>query len=218
MYIDTANLQAIEQSFQFSFFQGVTTNPTLLLREGKKRESMVQEILRRSTGTVFVQAVGDTADDLYQDCQKIIQLNNQRIGLKIPANKAGLQVMERIKQENTQQVILATAIFSVEQSLLSALAGSDWIAPYVNRMEENQLNPYKVIEKTRKIFDQQKLSTRILAASFKNTEQVVNALVAGAHTVTLSDQIFEQMMHKKLAVHSIEQFHRDWEQLCQTVM
>lgn len=196
----------------------MTTNPTLLLREGKKREHVVREILRRTTGTVFVQAVGETVDDLYQDCQKILQLNDQRIGLKIPANMAGLQVIEQIKREDKKQVILATAIFSVEQSLLSAFAGSDWIAPYVNRMEKNHLHPYEIIKKIRKIFDQQGISTRILAASFKSTDQVVNALAAGAHTITISYEIFEQMIDQKLALKSIDQFHRDWEQLCKIVM
>jgi TalC/MipB family fructose-6-phosphate aldolase len=213
MYLDTANIDEIKESFTLGVMKGVTTNPSILLKEGRKRESVIHDILENSEGIVFVQAVGDSCEEIYTDSKEILQLHQTRIGLKIPANNEGLKAIKMLKSENPQVVILATAIFSVEQGFLSALAGCDFIAPYVNRMENNNIDPYEVIRKTRKIFDDRNLSTQILAASFKNTNQVVDILAAGAHTATVPFDILNSMLNKVLATASIKKFNQDWAEL-----
>jgi len=213
MFIDTANLSEIKEGFSFADLKGVTTNPSILLKEGKRREQIISEILANSTGTVFVQAVGSHYEDMYIDCQRILALNDDRIALKIPANVAGLQVIKELKSKSDAPVILATAVFSADQGILCGLAGCDYIAPYINRMENNNINPYEVVRETRKIYDDQGFPTQILGASFKNTNQVVDILVAGAHTVTVPFEILRNMATKELAAASVDRFNRDWEEL-----
>lgn len=150
---------------------------------------------------------------MYADCQEILALDNERIGLKIPANLDGFKVMKELKNKNNAPIILATAIFSVDQGILCGLAGCDYIAPYVNRMENNNIDPYEVVRKTRKIYDNQGFSTKILAASFKNTNQVVDIFEAGAHTATVSYDILCNMASKELASASIKGFNHDWNEL-----
>ncbi|WP_230163355.1 transaldolase family protein [Peribacillus simplex] len=213
MYLDTANIEEIKEAFSLGILKGVTTNPSILLKEGKSRAKVVKEILENSEGTVFVQAIGESYDDIYRDCQEIMNLDSNRVALKIPACFNGIKVIKQSKTDNPNTIILATAIFSVEQALLCALAGSDFVAPYVNRMENNNINPYEVITKIRKIFDDRNLSTKILAASFKNTNQLVDILFAGAHTATISCDVLVNMIDKQLAEASIKIFNKDWEKL-----
>lgn len=213
MFLDTANISDITKAFSFANLKGVTTNPSILLKEGKQRSRIIREILENSEGLIFVQAVGDSYSEIYDDCKEILALDPSRVGLKIPANIDGLKTMKKLKQESRDVSILATAIFSVDQGILSALAGCDYIAPYINRMENNNINPYEVVRKTRKIYDDRHFATQILAASFKNTTQVINILEAGAHTTTVSYDILESMASKDLAAKSIEKFNQDWREL-----
>ena len=211
MFLDTANVAQIKEGFSLGVLKGVTTNPSILFKEGQKREEIIPEILNNSEGIVFVQAAGNTYEEMLADCQNILALNNERIALKIPANIPGFQVMKELKSRSDAPIILATAIFSVDQSLLCGLAGCEYIAPYVNRMENNNIDPYEVVRKTRKIFDDRGISTQILAASFKNTNQVVDIFAAGAHTATVSYDILVNMANKELAQASVNGFNRDWE-------
>src|SRR5690625_5632282 len=98
--------------------------------------------------------------------------------------------MKQMKAEQSDVAILATAIYSTEQNVLAAIAGADYVAPYINRMQNNRIDAYIVIAETRKIYDDQKLQTKILAASFKNTGQIVETLSKGAHTVTIPYDLF----------------------------
>ena len=207
MFLDTANINDIKEAFTFGVLKGVTTNPSILLKEGQKREEIVPEILENSVGTIFVQAAGSTYEEMYNDCKEILSLNNERIALKIPANIPGFKVIKEIKNQSDAPTILATAIFSTDQGMLCGLAGCDYIAPYVNRMSNNNIDPFDVVRKTRKFYDDRGLQTQILAASFKNTNQVVDVFDAGAHTATVSFDILRAMLSKELAATSILGFN-----------
>ena len=218
MFIDTANLAQIKEGFSLGVLKGVTTNPSILLKEGKKREQIIEEILTISEGIVFVQAAGSNYEEMLADCEEILALNHERIGLKIPANIDGFKVIKELKSRDNAPIILATAIFSADQGILCGLAGCDYIAPYVNRMENNNIDPYEVVRKTRKIYDDRGITTQILAASFKNTNQVVDIFAAGAHTATIPYDILHQMATKELAAASIKGFNHDWDELQRSIV
>ncbi len=210
LYLDTANIDELKKAMEVNILKGVTTNPSILFKEGKQREEMIQEILAVTTGEVFVQTEGFVAEEICKDGEVILQtFASDRISLKIPAHLQGVQAIQKMKEKYPDIKILATAIYSVEQGLLAALAGSDYIAPYVNRMENNNIDPYKAIANIRKIYNDQQLKTKILAASFKNTNQIVRILAAGAHTATISYELFEGMANKGLALDAIEKFNSD---------
>lgn len=214
LYLDTANIEELKKAMRVNILKGVTTNPSILLKEKKRREDIINEILSVTTEEVFVQTDGMTVEEILDDGEAILEtFQSERIALKIPAHLEGIEAIKTMKDRHQHVKILATSIYSADQGLLAAMAGSDYIAPYVNRMENNNIDPYKAIRTIRKIYDDQQFSTKILAASFKNTSQIVQILAAGAHTATISYELFAQMANKGLALEAIEKFNADTTEL-----
>ncbi|MEG0373682.1 MAG: transaldolase family protein [Enterococcus sp.] len=214
MFLDTANNKEIKNALKSGVFKGVTTNPTILLKEEIKREEKIQSILALGVKLVYVQCIGDTVEERLADCKKILTMDTEnRIGLKIPMDIVGLEVVKVLGQKNLGCPILGTAIYSADQGILAALAGCDCIAPYINRMTNYDVDPYKAIAIMRDFIDERDLNCEIIGASFKNTNQVIQTLVSGAHTVTIPYNIFEKMINKELATAAIETFNRHGEAL-----
>ncbi|MBC1806637.1 transaldolase [Listeria sp. FSL L7-0993] len=208
MFLDTGNLEEIKKALQFPFFEGVTTNPTILLKENQPRKTHIANIPAK---LVFVQAAGLTEAEIWEDVARIQAIEPAKgttIGLKIPAHEDGIKVIAKVRAEFPEAIILATAIFSSEQGYIAALSGADYLAPYYNRMEVSGLDAAKTIEELRFVLDLQGLEdVKIMGASFKNSRQIMQALVSGADTVTIGYDLFLQMMNKPLALESIEKFN-----------
>lgn len=210
MYLDTANTELIKKYILFDWVTGVTTNPTLLKTEStQKRIESIQEILAIiKERQLFVQIAGETVQELIEDAETILALEDDRVALKIAADEDGFKAIQSIKNRYPKVVILATAIFSVEQAYLAGLAGCDWVAPYVNRMENQSLDGIEIISKIAEVYANQRIKTKILGASYKNTSQVINSLLAGADDVTIPTALIEVMMKNKLAADSIQVFNQ----------
>ncbi|EAE6153871.1 transaldolase family protein [Listeria monocytogenes] len=208
MFLDTGNLEEIKKTLQFPFFEGVTTNPTILLKENRPRKTHIGSIQAK---VVFVQAAGLTEEEIWEDVLRIQAIEPAEgtvIGLKIPAHEAGIKVIANVRANFPNEIILATAIFSSEQGYIAALSGADYLAPYYNRMEVSGLDAAKTIEELRYVLDLQGLEdVKIMGASFKNSRQIMQALASGANTVTIGYDLFLQMMNKPLALESIEKFN-----------
>ncbi|EAG6309678.1 transaldolase [Listeria monocytogenes] len=208
MFLDTGNLEEIKKALQFPFFEGVTTNPTILLKENRPRKTHIGSIQAK---VVFVQAAGLTEEEIWEDVLRIQAIEPAEgtvIGLKIPAHEAGIKVIAKVRANFPNEIILATAIFSSEQGYIAALSGADYLAPYYNRMEVSGLDAAKTIEELRYVLDLQGLEdVKIMGASFKNSRQIMQALASGADTVTIGYDFFLQMMNKPLALESIEKFN-----------
>ncbi|EAE5709537.1 TPA: transaldolase family protein [Listeria monocytogenes] len=208
MFLDTGNLGEIKKALQFPFFEGVTTNPTILLKENRPRKTHIGSIQAK---VVFVQAAGLTEEEIWEDVLRIQAIEPAEgtvIGLKIPAHEAGIKVIAKVRANFPNEIILATAIFSSEQGYIAALSGADYLAPYYNRMEVSGLDAAKTIEELRYVLDLQGLEdVKIMGASFKNSRQIMQALASGADTVTIGYDLFLQMMNKPLALESIEKFN-----------
>lgn len=207
MYLDTANLEEIKQAFKSGIFKGITTNPSILYKEGNPREAQIRAILKLNIPYIYVQTVGDTYEERLEDCKKICQLG-ENVGIKVPIDSIGLEVIKTIKATEPKRKILGTAIYSADQGILGALAGCDALAPYVNRMMNNDIDPFEAIKKIRQIIDDRGLKTEILSASFKNAGQVTKALLSGSHTATISYDIYLQMINKPLAAEAITVFNQ----------
>ncbi|EAC8433187.1 transaldolase [Listeria monocytogenes] len=214
MFLDTGNLDEIKKALQFPFFEGVTTNPTILLKENKPRKTHIASIPAK---VVFVQAAGLTEEEIWEDVLRIQAIESAEgtvIGLKIPSHEAGIKVIAKVRANFPNEIILATAIFSSEQGYIAALSGADYLAPYYNRMEVSGLDAAKTIEELRYVLDLQGLEdVKIMGASFKNSRQIMQALASGADTVTIGYDLFLQMMNKPLALESIEKFNEHHEAL-----
>ena len=214
MFLDTANINDINKYMKTGVLKGVTTNPTILLKENINRFKQIENILGTNTELLFVQLVGDTLEELCEDYENLKNIRGcNKIAYKVPINLVGLEVVNKIKADNPKTIVLGTAIYSADQAILAALAGCDYVAPYVNRMSNNNINPFEEISKMRSFYEDRNLDCKILAASFKNTNQILDALEAGAHTCTIPSDLFKQMVNKDLAINAIKVFNEDGQKL-----
>ncbi|MGO3018789.1 MAG: transaldolase family protein [Anaerococcus sp.] len=212
MYLDTSNLEKIKKALETGVIKGITTNPTILLKEKKSREEQLKAIDELAGTIVFAQLVGIKKDELFEDFLKLFELRKTLkgdLGVKVPTTTDGLAVISKIKKEYPEVKVLATAIYSADQGILATIAGADLLAPYVNRMENNNVDPMDAISKMRVFIDDRNASTEILAASFKNTSQVVNALTSGSHTATIPYELLVQMTDKDVVTQAVEVFYQD---------
>lgn len=212
MYLDTANINQIEKALKTGIIKGVTTNPTILLKEKTNREEQLKKIDKLGISIIFAQVVGVGYRSFKEDFIKLYELGKELeadLGVKIPATTDGLRLISEIKRDYKDVKVLATAIYSADQGILASLAGADLLAPYVNRMENNNVDSMDAIGNMRIFINDRGLDTKILAASFKNTNQVVKALISGAHTATIPYELLVQMADKDVVEEAVEAFYQD---------
>ena len=217
MFIDTANLSQIKEMLQFNQFEGVTTNPKLLLKEGQPRFEQLTKIRALKPGVLFVQLVGDTKDELLADYHELRRrfpdTDDTRMAFKVPLFEPGYQAISAIRDEKPDECLLGTAVYSTRQGFMACVVDCDYIAPYVNRMEQLDIDPYKMIAETHSFYQSTDTHIKIMGASFKNASQVMAAIKAGAANVTISYDIFKQLMTNAAANDAIRVFNEEGRQL-----
>lgn len=220
MFIDTANLSQIKEMLQFNQFEGVTTNPKLLLKEGQPRFEQLTKIRALKPGVLFVQLVGDTKDELLADYHELRRrfpdTDDTRMAFKVPLFEPGYQAISAIRDEKPDECLLGTAVYSTRQGFMACVVDCDYIAPYVNRMEQLDIDPYKMIAETHSFYQSTDTHIKIMGASFKNASQVMAAIKAGAANVTISYDIFKQLMTNAVANDAIRVFNEEGRQLDKT--
>lgn len=220
MFIDTANLSQIKEMLQFNQFEGVTTNPKLLLKEGQPRFEQLTKIRALKPGVLFVQLVGDTKDELLADYHELRRrfpdTDDTRMAFKVPLFEPGYQAISAIRDEKPDECLLGTAVYSTRQGFMACVVDCDYIAPYVNRMEQLDIDPYKMIAETHSFYQSTDTHIKIMGASFKNASQVMAAIKAGAANVMISYDIFKQLMTNAAANDAIRVFNEEGRQLDRT--
>lgn len=208
MFLDTANADKVKEFINYKWVKGVTTNPTLIKNEsGKNRYEIIEELYSITRGKkFFVQVQGESFKELEEDAEYLINEFKGNLALKIQANEEGYNLISKIKDDNPDQEILATVIFSLEQAFFSGLAGADWIAPYINRMMNASINPFEMIHNIKKLYSQHDIKTKIMGASFKNQSQIMNAFLSGADENTIPTNLLKEMLNNKLAKESLDVF------------
>jgi len=208
--LDTADHKSIEEGVMFFPLAGVTTNPSIVTK-AKKDFWELQEGIRTIIGDdmmMFAQVVGETAEEMLEEAKVLAARLGQNTYAKVPVTKEGLKAMRLIKAEGIG--VLATAIFTPMQALLAARAGADWVAPYVNRIDNITGDGVGVVAAIRDIYDQAGIETKIVAASFKNVQQVLECARLGAEAVTVPADILEKMLDHPMTDWSMDQFEKDW--------
>ncbi|SFK56095.1 fructose-6-phosphate aldolase, TalC/MipB family [Marinilactibacillus piezotolerans] len=192
-------------------FNGITTNPSILFKENIQRENVLKDFSKENINQLFVQITGKSYKEMKADYESIrsSMYFNEKVGIKVPINIEGLKLINHIKQGNTHQIVLGTAIYTSNQGILGAKAGCDYLAFYVNRMELNHIDSYSEIKMTKNYIELNSLKAQIMGASFKNPSQVIKSLDAGADTITISPEIIQAMLSNPLVEEAIDQFEKD---------
>lgn len=210
LLLDTANLKSIEKYCDYYSIIGVTTNPTILSREkGPFFETCarIREIIGRDR-QLHVQVTGRTCEEMLKEAEVITARLGKDAYIKVPVIEEGVKAMKLLKENGFR--VTATAVVSVQQAFLAGSVGADYVAPYVNRMENLNIDPYEAIARIREIYDNQGITTKLLGASFKNTQQVMRTYEMGAEAVTVAPELLTTMCTNAVTDQWVDNFEKDW--------
>lgn len=208
--LDTADLAAIKHCNEFYPLSGVTTNPSIIAKEKGDFWQILKEI-RGVIGNdkmLHVQNVQTTAKKMVEEAKLIKEKIGGDIYIKIPIGEEGLKAVPMIK--NLGIGVTMTAIFTPAQALMAAKAGADFVAPYVNRLDNILGDGTNVVAEIVQQFEIYGLDCKVLAASFKNAEQVHRCALCGCHSVTVSADVLKSLITHPMTDAAVEGFERDW--------
>lgn len=205
MYLDSGNIEEIKQCLKMGLIGGVTTNPTLVDKDEVDLE-YVRELTKGKK--FFVQVNGDSKVAMVQHFENLHARFKDTIIYKVPISEQGVEIIRYIKERDKHLEILGTTIYNTLQAMIACEVGCDYLAPYVNRIEKRDENPNVLISSLRNYIDDHGYDIEIVAASFKRPQQVVDALNAGAHTVTISFDLFKDALNDPSVLKDIEVFSK----------
>lgn len=207
-FLDTANVNQIKKINDLGLCDGVTTNPSLIKKEGRDFKEVVKEICSIVDGPVSAEVTAYDTEGMIEQARDIAKWADN-IVVKIPMTEEGLKAINILSKEgiNTN----CTLIFSAAQGLLAAKAGATYISPFIGRIDDMGENGVDLIIDLRTILDIYGFDTEIIAASIRNNKHVEEAALAGAHIATIPGDLFEKMWTHPLTTQGIENFKKDWE-------
>ncbi len=211
--IDTANLEAIERINKYYPIAGVTTNPSIIAKEKTDFLPLIKGI-RKIIGDdkmLHIQVTAKTADEIVEEALLLKEAVGGNFYAKIPISAEGLRATYLLHNQGIK--VTETAIFTQQQALMAALAGADFVAPYANRLDNIVSDGVHVVGDIVKIFNNYKLDCKVLAASFKNLEQIHECSLKGCHAVTISPSLFDHLTYHPMTDLAIEGFEKDWESI-----
>ncbi|MGO4928399.1 fructose-6-phosphate aldolase [Fundicoccus sp. Sow4_F4] len=210
--IDTANLEEIKHYHEVLNLTGVTTNPSICKKEGNVDFFAHMNAIREIIGldkSFHVQVVSQDYDGMLEDAAAILDKIDDQVYIKVPTTETGLRVMKELKKRNIN--VTATGIYTKMQAYLAMNVGADYLAPYYNRMENINIDPREAITDIANMIKQSGSKTKILAASFKNVNQVTNAFECGAHAATMGVDMIATALNLPSIQKAVDDFQTDWE-------
>ncbi len=214
LLIDSADIDIIKKIYSFYPIDGVTTNPTILAKSERNPYEVLREI-RAFIGVkaeLHAQVIGLTADEMVAEGHRMADELGKNTFIKIPTTPEGLKTMRILSDEGYN--ITATTIYTPLQAYLAAKAGANYAAPYVNRIENLGANGIESTKTIQDIFVNNGIKTQVLAASFKNSQQVQELCEYGIGAVTLAPEVIENLIKNACVTAAIEEFVADFENLC----
>lgn len=208
LFIDTANVEEIRKANDMGIICGVTTNPSLIAKEGRVFEEVVKEITEIVDGPISAEVTAMDAPTMVEQAIPLSKIH-PNIVIKIPMCAEGLKACKELTKMGIKTNV--TLIFSSAQALLAARAGATYVSPFLGRLDDIGMNGMNLIEEIVTIFDTHGIDTEIIAASIRHPIHVVDSAMAGAHIATVPYKVLMQMIHHPLTDSGIERFLKDWE-------
>ncbi len=210
IFLDTANIEDIKNGIAIGVVDGITTNPSLLAKEGKEPIAQLKQIIRLVDGPINAEVVSPDADGMIKEAEALSKLS-EKIVIKVPMCEQGLVAVKRLKEKGIKTNI--TLIFSASQALLAAKAGARYVSPFVGRIDDISGNGMELLEQLVTIFDNYSFETEIIAASIRHPLHFVQAALIGAHIATVPFNVLEKLIKHPLTDKGIDIFNKDWEKL-----
>ena len=209
-FIDTANIEEIRKTNDLGLLDGVTTNPTLVSREGREFKELIKEICSIVEGPVNAEVVSTDAEGMVKEAMDLVKLADN-IVVKIPLIENGLRAVKALAREEIKTNV--TLCFSATQALMAAKAGAAYISPFVGRLDDVSNRGMDLVEQIITIYDNYGFETEIIVASIRNPTHVVDAALMGADIATIPYNVIQQLIRHPLTDIGLEKFLADWKKM-----
>ena len=209
-FIDTANIEEIKKANDLGLLDGVTTNPTLVSREGRDFKELIQEICGIVKGPVNAEVVSIDAEGMLQEARDLVKIADN-IVVKIPLIKEGLRAVKTLSEEGIKTNV--TLCFSPIQALMAAKAGATYISPFVGRLDDLSQRGMDLVEQIVAIYDNYGYHTEVIVASIRNPVHVLDAALMGADISTIPFKVMEQLIKHPLTDIGLDSFLADWNKM-----
>jgi transaldolase len=209
-FLDTANLNEIREAAATGVLDGITTNPTLISKEGNTFEDQLLKICSLVDGPISAETVSPDAAGMVEEGRHLAKLH-RNIVVKCPMTREGLKATKTLSSEGIR--VNVTLVFSAPQAILAAKAGAYFVSPFVGRLDDIGQDGMALIKDVVQIFNNYEFKTQVLVASVRHPVHVVQAALMGADICTLPAKVFEQMLKHPLTDRGVEQFLKDWEKV-----
>ena len=206
-FVDTADVDAIKELNDLGMVDGVTTNPSLILKAGRDIAEVTKEICDLVEGPVSAEVVAEKAEDMIREGKHLAKIADN-ITIKVPLTWDGLKACRALSNEG--HMVNVTLCFSAAQALLAAKAGATFISPFIGRLDDIHLDGMDLIADIREIYDNYGFQTEILAASIRSVNHVVEAAKIGADVITAPPSVIKSMANHVLTDKGLAQFNADW--------
>lgn len=210
IFIDTANVGEIREAQKLGILDGVTTNPSLIAKEGRSFIDLVKEICSIVSGPVSVEVTSTRFEEMIVEARSHASLA-ENVVVKIPLIKEGLKAIKKLGEEGIKTN--ATLVFSPSQALLAAKAGATYVSPFIGRLDDISHFGMDIVRDMKQIFLNYDFETRIIVASIRHPLHVVEAALAGADVATIPFNVIERLLEHPLTEKGQERFLKDWEKV-----
>lgn len=210
IFIDTANIDEIRKANEWGVIDGVTTNPSLVAREGKSFDAVVQQIIGIIDGPISLEVVGQQADEMIQEGIGMSKWSDNVV-VKIPMTPEGLKAVKVLAEQGIKTNV--TLIFSLNQALLAAKAGATYVSPFIGRLDDIGQDGMQIVRDMVTIFTAYNFNTEIIVASVRHPLHVIDSAKAGADIATIPFNVIEKMFSHPLTNAGLTAFMSDWEKV-----
>ena len=207
-FLDTANVEYIKEVNEMGVICGVTTNPSLVAKEGRDFNEVIKEITEIVDGPISGEVVSEDAEGMIKEGREIVAIHKNMI-VKIPMTAEGLKATKVLSKEGIKTNV--TLIFSATQALLAANAGATYVSPFLGRVDDISMVGMDLVRDIAEIFEIHGIETEIIAASVRNPIHVIDAAKAGADIATIPYELVMQMLKHPLTDQGLDKFKADWE-------
>jgi transaldolase len=212
IFLDTADTEVIEKYFSTGLVDGVTTNPTLIMKSGKNPENVYQKIKDIGVQDISMEVIGSDLE-MYDEGIRLYKKFGDVCTVKVPCTREGLIVCKRLSEQGIK--VNVTLIFCAAQAVLSAKAGATYVSPFVGRLDDQSVAGLEVIRSISELYRIHGIRTQVLSASIRNVQRAIRSWYNGAEICTMPPKVFDQMYDHILTDKGLEIFDNDWKQVQQ---
>lgn len=207
-FIDTANVEEIRKAAELGIIDGVTTNPSLIAKEGRVFEEVIKEITEIVDGPISAEVVSLDAEDMVKEADELVKIH-ENIVIKVPMTAEGLKATSMLSAKGIK--VNVTLVFSATQALAAAKAGAAFVSPFVGRLDDIGAEGMELIEEIMYIFKSYGVRAEVIVASIRNRNHLTQAAMAGADIATIPYKVLMDSLKHPLTDQGIEKFLKDWE-------